>query len=188
MTRDLPRPPVTLPPYIFLLPDRDTQQLAVDVADTLQAVNNTVYIDDFLAPIHEGLRSMLDLDNRRDLASPSSTNRLVVESEGGQTEQDLIHSLERWFNEEFDDHYLGKLGYKRAVDNHTNYGYTILFRDATEQHVKSFVDNVGWTKLLFVQLCQTLSWSSRLAYPESRWIAPKSSIEATIKAIQEQGQ
>lgn len=186
MSRELPRPPVTLPPYIFLLPDRDTQQLAVDVADTLQAVNNTVYIDDFLAPIHEGLRSMLDLDNRRDLASPSSTNRLVVESEGGQTEQDLIHSLERWFNEKFDEHYLGKLAYKRAVDNHTNYGYTVLFRDATEAHVKQFLNSIGWSKLLFVQLREKLDWSV-LPFPEACWIAPKSSIEATIKAIQELG-
>lgn len=188
MTRELPRPPVTLPPYIFLLPDRDTQQLAVDVADTLQAVNNTVYIDDFLAPIHEGLRSMLDLDNRRDLASPSSTNRLVVESEGGQTEQDLIHSLEGWFNDQFDEHYLGKLAYKRAVDNHENYGYTILFRDATEAHVKAFIKNgIGWDRMLFVQLAQAVCWKRSIQHA-TQWIAPKSSIEATIKAIQELGQ
>jgi len=98
------------------LADQHTRQLAVDVADALTMANNTVYIEDFMAPIHEGLRAMLELDMRRDLASPSETNRLVVET-GEHTEADLIVSLERWFNNNFDEYFLGKLGHRRAVDN-----------------------------------------------------------------------
>lgn len=186
MTREYPRPPNSLPSYIFLVSDYETQQLAVDVAEALQAANNTVYIDDFLAPIHEGLRAMLELDNRRDLASPSNTNRLVVEADGTQTERDLIMSLEAWFNCQFDPQYLGKLGYKRAVDNHANFEYSILFRDATEEHVKMFLDKVGWHEMLFVQLPQMVYWTQRR--PEASWINMAGrSPEATIKAIQEFG-
>lgn len=184
MPRELPRPPATLPPYIFLLPDYDTQQLAFEVAAALQEANETVYVDDFLSPIHEGLRSMLELDNRRDLANPSDTDRLVVEAYGTQTERDLIVSLERWWINIFDPQYLGKLGYKRAVANHSHYDYTILFRDATEEHVKVFIDTIPWHKMLFIQLAKSLYWASTVR-PEAQWIAPKSSVEATIKAIQE---
>lgn len=186
MTREYPRPPNSLPSYIFLVSDYETQQLAVDVAEALQAANNTVYIDDFLAPIHEGLRAMLELDNRRDLASPSNTNRLVVEADDTQTERDLIMSLEAWFNGKFDEQYLGKLAYKRAAANVANYDYSVLFRDATEEHVKPFLDQVAWSRLLFVQLRQTIYWT-KCAFPATQWIAPKSSVEATIKAIQEFG-
>lgn len=186
MTREYPRPPNSLPSYIFLVSDYETQQLAVDVAEALQAANNTVYIDDFLAPIHEGLRAMLELDNRRDLASPSNTNRLVVEADDTQTERDLIMSLERWFNRKFDGQYLGKLAYKRAAANVANYDYSVLFRDATEQHVRPFIDKLVWTKMLFVQLQETVHWTKG-NFPAAQWIAPKSSVEATIKAIQEFG-
>lgn len=184
MPRELPRPPITLPPYVFLLPDRDTLQLAFEVGEALQMANNTVYLDDFLSPIHEGYRAMMELDNYRDLGNPSDTNRLVVESANEQTEQDLIYELERWFRNQFDAQYLGKLGYKRAVDNHANYDYTILFRDASNEHVKPFLFQVPWHQMLFVQLAETLYWGGTLR-PESQWIAPKSSVEATIKAIQE---
>ena|SRR5882757_4226314 len=187
MPPEIPRPPSKLPSFIFLLADQHTRQLAVDVADALTMANNTVYIEDFMAPIHEGLRAMLELDMRRDLASPSETNRLVVET-GEHTEADLIVSLERWFNNNFDEYFLGKLGHRRAVDNVTHFDYTVLFRDATEAHLKKFIEKVPWNRMLFVQLADKLYWGSDIR-PEAQWITAFGwSPEATVKAIMEFGQ
>ncbi len=132
------KPPVSLPPFTFLMSDHTTRQLACDVAEELSKIHDGVYVDDFLLPIHDGLAAMMELDMKRDLGSPRNTNRLVTEAVKESTEQDLIVSLEKWHIETFGEHHLGQLAFKRAMDNRANYEYSYVFRDATVKHLDAF--------------------------------------------------
>lgn len=131
-------PPPSLPPYTFLMSDHTTRQLACDVAEELSQLNHTVYIDDFLTPIHDALAAMLELDMKRDLGSPSNTNRLVLETVEECTEQDLINSLERWHIKRFGEDALARIALKRAQYNRANFDYSYVFRDARPIHVEAF--------------------------------------------------
>jgi hypothetical protein len=139
-------------PFTFLVSDHATHKLACEVAELLSVANDGVFIDDFLAPVQDGLSAMLGLDMKRDLGDFSSTNRLVLEALKESTERDLIVSLEKWHIETFGEDALGKLAYKRALDNRTMYEYAYVFRDATTIHVKPFLENLRSRDMLFVIL------------------------------------
>lgn len=139
-------------PFTFLVSDHTTHKLACDVAELLVEANDGVFIDDFLAPVQDGLSAMLGLDMKRDLGDFSSTNRLVLEALKESTERDLIVSLEKWHIEIFGEEALGKLAYKRALDNRSMYEYAYVFRDATAIHVKPFMENIKGRDMLFVPL------------------------------------
>lgn len=132
--------PINLPPLTLLMSDHTTHSLACDVAEALSAANASLYVDDFLAPVYEGLRSMFDMDWKSDMASPTETRKLMLESiDGEATEGDILVSLEKWFNETFGEAQLGKMGLKRMKTNRDLFAYPYLFRDATPTHISSFL-------------------------------------------------
>lgn len=136
----VPTTPVHLPPLTFLMCDHTTAQLAVDVAEVLSSLDGTLYVDDFLAPIHQGLQSMFDIDWQRDLADPKNNQRLMLESASGDaSERDILVSLEKWFNETFGEPQLGLMGLKRMKVNRDLFAYPYLFRDATPRHIAPFI-------------------------------------------------
>jgi hypothetical protein len=151
-----PRPPASLPPFTFLMSDHTTHKLACEVAALLVAESDLVYIDDFLAPIQNGLSALLDVDWKRDLGDFTTTNRLVLEAKVESTERDLIVSLEKWFNETFGDDRLGKLALKRALDHREMYEYSYVFRDATRVHVKPFIDRIKPRDMMIVYLTPSM--------------------------------
>lgn len=135
----MPLSPPSLPPYIFLMSDHTTAKLANEVAEALSAKYPSVYVDDFLAPIHEAYRALFSLDWKRDMASD-------VES----TERDHIVSLEKWFIEQFGEHELGKLARERCDERNEMADYITVFRDATPYHL---------TGLSLVHSCLTIELS-----------------------------
>jgi hypothetical protein len=135
-----PTAPIHLPPLTLLMSDHTTSQLAIDVAEELSLRNASLYVDDFLTPIHEALQSMFDLDWKRDMANPRESNRLMLESLSGEdSERDVIVSLEKWFNETFGEAQLGRMGLKRMKINRELFDYPYLFRDATPKHIQPII-------------------------------------------------
>lgn len=134
--------PPTLPAYIFLMSDHTTRQLAVDVADALSAKYPTVYVDDFLAPIHEGFAAMFELDWKRDMGNPKVNNALFLPA-GDQTENDLIVSLEKWFIDQFSETHLGKMARARSDARNAMADYITVYRDATTKHLEGFGESGG---------------------------------------------
>lgn len=130
--------PPTLPPYIFLLSDHTTRQLAVAVAEALSAKYPSVYVDDFLAPIHEAYLAMFELDWKRDIGNPKVTTEQFSVEDGGHTAQDLIVSLEKWFIEQFGETKLGKMARQRSDARNAMADYITVFRDATSAHLNGF--------------------------------------------------
>lgn len=158
MTRIAPSPPVSLPPYTFIMCDHRSHPLSCAIADALTESNDTVYVDDFLAPIHEGLSAILDLKIDRDLGVPDKTDRLVLPTLLGETEADLIVSLEKWYNYHFGECALGVLALKRARDNRELADYSIVFRDATPKHVLAFLNsNIPRRDMFFIHLEMMIS-------------------------------
>lgn len=129
---------LALPPYIFIMSDHESRQLACDVAELLSRENNMVLVDDFLAPIYEGLGSMFELDWKRDLGVPINSNRLLLPALKESTEGDMIKDLERWFIERFGPFALGQMALARAAENREVADYSVVFRDATPEHLKAF--------------------------------------------------
>ena len=119
----------SLPPFIFLMSNHETNQLAADVAEALSHRYPEVFVDDFLAPIHEGLSAMFELDWKRDMGNPTMV---------GPTERDQIVSLEKWFIDEFGLHRLGQMALARCNDRNETADYVTVFRDATEPHLEGF--------------------------------------------------
>lgn len=185
-----PTTPIHLPPLTFLMSDHSTAQLAVDVAEALSDTNATLYIDDFLAPIHEGLQSMFDMDWRRDMADPRATNRLMLEAlDGESTETDVLISLEKWFNETFGEDQLGKMGLKRMKVNRDLFAYPYLFRDATVKHIQPFLADTSIPRrdILLVNLNTELVLSTVapvFSIPTLMW-ATTPDVTTIIKAISE---
>lgn len=139
-----PTAPIHLPPLTFLMSDHTTSSLAVDVAEALSEANNTLYVDDFLSPVYEGLQSMFSIDWKRDMANPRETQRLMLESASGDaSENDIIVSLEKWFNETFGEAQLGKMGLHRMKTNREMFSYPYLFRDATPKHIEPFIADMS---------------------------------------------
>ena len=130
--------PPTIPPYIFLMSDHTTRQLAVDVAEALSAKYPSVYVDDFLAPVHEGFAAMFELDWKRDMGNPKVTTEQFSVQAGGQTENDIIVSLEKWFIDEFGDKMLGHFARQRSDARNVMADYITVFRDATPKHLEGF--------------------------------------------------
>ena len=118
-----------LPPYIFLMSDHTTKQLAVDVADALAEKYPAVYIDDFLAPIHEAYTAMFELDWKRDMGNPE-----VVSPDTN----DMIVSLERWFIDQFGATKLGEMARQRSDARNHMADYITVYRDATANHIIGF--------------------------------------------------
>lgn len=135
---DMPLAPPSLPPYIFLMSDHTTRQLAVDVAEALSDKYPTVFVEDFLAPIHEAFITMFDLDWKRDMGNYFENNRQFLSSKHGETEQDLIVSLEAWFIDRFGETELGKMARQRSDARNAMADYITVFRDATTQHIDAF--------------------------------------------------
>lgn len=147
--------PIHLPPVTFLMSDHATSTLAVDVAQKLSDTNATLYVDDFLAPIYEGLQSMFSIDWKRDMGDSKDTNRLMLEAADGESsEGDIIVSLEKWFNETFGEAQLGKMGLQRMKVNRDMFDYPYLFRDATPVHMQPFLadDSIPRRDILMVDL------------------------------------
>ena len=154
--RIAPSPPITLPPYTFIMCDHQSHALSCQITEALVESNNTVYVEDFLAPIHEGVSAILGLGINRDLGAPDETNRLVLPTLLGETESDLIVSLEKWYNSHFGEAALGALALKRARDNRELADYSIVFRDATPKHVLAFLNsNIARRDMLFIHLGTT---------------------------------
>ncbi len=130
----MPLAPPSLPPYIFLMSDHTTAQLAHDVAEELSRRHPSVFIDDFLAPIHEAFAAMFELDWKRDAGDPRNV---------GPTERDNIVSLEKWFIEQFGEHRLGNMGRERCIARNMMVDYITVFRDATNAHLIGFRTNTG---------------------------------------------
>jgi hypothetical protein len=153
MPRIAPSPPITLPPYTFIMCDHRSHALSCQITEALVESNDTVYVDDFLAPIHEGVSAILGLGIDRDLGVPATVDRLVLPTLTGETEADLIVSLEKWYNEHFGECALGVLALKRARDNRELADYSIVFRDATHKHVLAFLNsNIPKRDMLFIHL------------------------------------
>lgn len=177
-----PRPAPSLYPYTFLMSDHETHKLACEVAELLSNTNDTVFVDDFLAPVQDGLSAMLGLDMKRDLGDFSATNRLVLEALKESTERDLIVSLEKWYIDTFGAERLGELALKRALDNRAMYEYSYVFRDATSIHVKPFMETIPRRDMLFVHLGGGVSLGGT---PES-FVASKSTAEQVVARILEE--
>lgn len=154
-----PTAPIHLPPLTFLMSDHTTATLAIDVAEVLSSLNHTLYIDDFIAPVANGLQAMFDIDWARDMADPKQTNRLMLESiDGESTEHDMLVSLEKWFNENFGERQLGKMALNRMRVNRETFDYPYLFRDATPTHIQAFIADTSIPRrdMLIVNLLPTL--------------------------------
>lgn len=129
--------PPRLPPYIFLLSDHTTRELACEIAEALSERYPAVYVDDFLAPIHEAFTAMFELDWKRDMGQPSELNKLFIPA-GDETENDIIVALEAWFTDKFGPHVLGKMAAARSAARNAMADYITIFRDATPAHLVGF--------------------------------------------------
>jgi len=151
--RIAPSPPITLPPYTFIMCDHRSRTLACQITEALIETNDTVYVDYFLAPIHEGLSALLGLGVERDLGVPANVDRLALPALNEATEGDLIVDLEKWYNYHFGEAALGALALKRARENRELADYSIVFRDATPKHVLAFLNsNIAKRDMFFIHL------------------------------------
>lgn len=129
---------LSLPPFTFLMSDHSTHQLACDVAELLSVNNEMVLIDDFLAPIADGLSAMFELDWKTDRCVPANVNKLLLPALKESTEGDAMKNLEAWFISQFGPRALGTMARTRSLENREVADYAIVFRDATPTHLEGF--------------------------------------------------
>jgi len=124
-----PSPPPKLPPFIFLLSDHTTIELACDVAAKLQSLDEAIVAWDFLEPVHEAVSAFVDVDFGADLGDPRK-----------HTHGDVIKDLATWTDNHFGLHYIGTRAFDEAKGwAEFDTGGTIVFRDATWTHIEPFL-------------------------------------------------
>lgn len=184
----VPTAPIFLPPITFLMSDHTTASLSIEVAEALSLRNASLYVDDFLSPIYNGLQGMFELNWMRDLADPKETNRLMLESITGEaTEQDILVSLERWFIDTFGELQLGRMGLHRMKTNREMFAYPYLFRDATPKHLQPFIadPSIPRRDMLIVWLTSNLATSPSIFDAKSISFATPPSVDVVVGAINE---
>lgn len=132
--------PLNLPKYVFLMTnDEPSRKLAVSVAALMSDLDQTVYIDDFEAPIYDAFQTMFNRDFAKDYGDPQNTQALMLEAKVEASESDIIASLRDWFHKTMGADVLGRMGHKRAVDQQALTDYIYVFRDSTMDYIKPFV-------------------------------------------------
>jgi hypothetical protein len=132
--------PLNLPKYVFLMTRDDaSRRLACDVADHMQSIDNTVYIDDFETPIYEAFMAMFGRDYKKDYGHPKNRQALMLESQIERSEQEVILSLREWFFKTFDSKVLGRMAFNRAVETMDLNEYIYVFRDALPEYIEPFL-------------------------------------------------
>lgn len=127
---------LSLPPYTFIMSNHATRELACSLAEELGKDAIGVFIDDFLAPIHNALAAMFDVDWKTDLA----TSPVIVPN---HDTGDLIKDLEAWFTSQFGEEKLGQLALARSKEARETYEYSFVFRDATPSDVSAFLQDTS---------------------------------------------
>lgn len=145
-----PTAPLSLPPYTFIMSDHATRELTCSLAEELGKVASGVFIDDFLAPIHNALSAMFDADWKSDLGSHQNTQMRLAD----KTVHDLTIDLEAWFTSQFGEEKLGQLALARSKESRETYEYSFVFRDATPSDVRTFFSDESIAKrdMLIVDL------------------------------------
>jgi hypothetical protein len=144
--------PLFLRSFTFIMSEPSTRGLACEVAELLQQENDTVFVEDFLGPIHDALHAMFELDWKRDLGIPRNSDRLLLPALVESTEGDMIKNLEKWFIDQFGPYALGRMGIARAKNNLEIADYSIVFRDATPLHIEGAKAMLRPAQSMFVHL------------------------------------
>lgn len=135
-------PPPNFPPFIFLLSDHTTIELAVDVTKALEGLDPTLVAWDFIEPVYYAVGTFVDDTWGLDLGDPRK-----------HPHGDHIKDLATWVENHFGDDYLGGRAFieaksKREMGDDS----TIVFRDARWSDLKSFLAGFKPHEMLIVNL------------------------------------
>ncbi|SRR6266404_8558235 len=181
------KPPPPLPSYIFLMTGLDSKfvaarERACEIAAAIAREHLWVFIDDFAAPLHEALRGMFEIDPYLDLGEVPHKK-----PQDGLNYEALLESLAFWYNTRFPPPHLGQRAFERACESTAiNDEHIFVYRDATPDQLKPFIDNIPWKNICIVNLVPHV-WPVGLLRPTSSEInVPVSaSLTKVLSLIQE---
>jgi len=140
-----PSPPPELPTFIFILSEWNSRPVAIDAANAIQTVDDSVSVRSFYEPIHDAMEAFVDIDFAIDLADPRQ-NPL----------KDLQDSLEKWCNEFFGADKLGNLALIEAKQNLAIQDRTIIYVDASWTFIRPFIEAYKPHELMIVDLSPSI--------------------------------
>lgn len=139
--------PLNLPSYVIFMTTAATRQLAFDVAALMTQLDSTVYVDDFEAPLYDAYAALWGTMPIPDYADPKISRALRLESRFGHSDRDIIGSLRKWFDDEFDGVLLGRMAVERALEVNVLEEYIYLFRDGDRISCIAFDDAIKAKKV-----------------------------------------
>lgn len=178
----LPRPP-KLPLLTFILSDWTNRELACDVAKELERYDLEAVTWDFESLAHEALEPLCEADFGHDMGDPRQNSPEVKLH---------LNAMLQFIDEHFGQDFLGLRAYTEVRDQVEFRTNPIIFRDATWQHIKPFLDEFKPHEFVVVDL-KSYGYTKNLPISEETYgkIASRillfgnPTVENVLKAIKE---